>query len=125
MAVRAETFAAGSTRSRSPREGLLLFGGVQALAFISVLVPAGPQRPGWFIAALGLTACAAALQFVTPLRWVPRWFQVAALLFATAAIGCLIHSAATSTGLGSLLLLPLLVSALYGAPAGSFVLVPA
>jgi diguanylate cyclase (GGDEF)-like protein len=125
MAVRAETFAAGSTRSRSPREGLLLFGGVLALAFISVLVPAGPQRPGWFIAALGFTACAAVLQLAAPLRWAPRWFQVAALLFATAAIGCLIHSAATSTGLGSLLLLPLLFSAFYGAQAESYVLIPA
>ena len=38
---------------RSPREGLLLFWGIQALAFGSVLVPSGPLRPGWYFAALG------------------------------------------------------------------------
>jgi diguanylate cyclase (GGDEF)-like protein len=125
VALRAENFAVASTQSRSPREGLLLFGGVQVLALVSVVVPAGPQRPAWFIAALGLSACAAVLHFATPWRRVPRWFQVAPMLFATAAIGCLIHSATTSTGLGSLLLLPLLFSAFYGARWESYVLIPA
>lgn len=47
------------------------------------------------------------------------------LLVATAAIGCLIHSASTSTGLASLLLLPLMYSAFYGAEWESYPLIPA
>lgn len=47
------------------------------------------------------------------------------MLFATAGIACLIYSASTSTGLGSLLLLPLLFSAFYGPQWESYVLIPA
>ena len=103
--------AAGSTRLRIPREGLVLFWGIQALAFGSVLVPPGPQRPGWYFAALGFAAFVAVLWLATPWERVPRWLRVVPLLFATAGISCLMHSATTSTGLGTLLLLPLLFSA--------------
>lgn len=110
---------------RSPREGLILFWGIQALAFGSVLVPSGPQRPGWYFAALGFAGFVAVLWLGA--RWVrvPGWFRVVPLLFATAGIGCLMHAAATSTGLGSLLLLPLLFSAFYEEPWETWVLIPA
>ena len=95
------------------------------LAFLSVLFPVGPQRPEWFVAALGCLLCVALLRWVVPWARIPRWFRVVPMLFATAAIGCLIHSASTSTGLGSLLILPLLFSAFYGPLWKSYVLIPA
>jgi diguanylate cyclase (GGDEF)-like protein len=112
-------------RSRRPRDSLVLFGGLQILALVSVLIPTGPQRPGWYVAALLLTIAVAVLRWATPWRRVPTWFRAVPLLIATAAIGCLIHSASTSTGLGTLLLLPLLYSALYGARWELYVLIPA
>jgi diguanylate cyclase (GGDEF)-like protein len=95
------------------------------LAFLSVLVPAGPQRAGWFVAGVCLTGSVVVFRWATPWSRVPRWVRVIPLVLATAAIGCLIHSAATSTGLASLLLLPLLFSAFYGARWESYVLIPA
>jgi diguanylate cyclase (GGDEF)-like protein len=124
VAVRAQPVVV-SGQTRPPTEALLLFGGVQVLALLSVVIPAGPQRLGWFVAAWGLTLCVAVLGWGTPWASAPRWFRVVPLLLATAAIGCLIHSASTSTGLGSLLLLPLLFSAFYGDQWESYVLIPA
>ena len=49
----------------------------------------------------------AVLWLATPWARVPRWLRVVPLLFATAGIACLMHAATTSTGLGTLLLLPL------------------
>ena len=121
--MRAQPVAA-SGRTRPPTEALLLFGGILVLALLSVLIPGGPQRPAWFVAAWGLTACVAVLGWGTPWASAPRWFRVVPLLLATAAIGCLVHSASTSTGLGSLLLLPLLFSAFYGDRWESYVLIP-
>jgi diguanylate cyclase (GGDEF)-like protein len=118
------TSDAGSMRSRRPRQGLLLFGGLQVLALLSVLIPNGPQRFGWYLAAVGFTVLVALMWWATPWSRVPRWCRVVPLLVATAAIGCLIHSANTSTGLGSLLLLPLMFSAFYGAQWESYVLIP-
>ena len=117
--------AAGSIRSRRPRESLVLFGGLLLLALVSVLIPTGPQRPDWYVAALLLTVAVAVLRWATRWNRVPSWFRVVPLLIATVAIGCLIHSASTSTGLGTLLLLPLLYSALYGARWELYVLIPA
>ena len=114
-----------SWRSRIPRQGLVLFGGLQLLALVAVLVPNGPQRPLWYVAALVCTLLVAGLRWLTPWTSAPKWFQVIPLLVATAAIGCLIHSASTSVGLGSLLLLPLLYSAFYGAQWESYALIPA
>jgi diguanylate cyclase (GGDEF)-like protein len=119
------TFDAGSIRSRRPREGLVLFGGLQALALVSVLIPNGVQRWDWYVAAVGFSLSVAVMWLLTPWRRLPKWCRVVPLLVATAAIGCLIHSASTSTGLGSLLLLPLLYSAFYGALWESYVLIPA
>jgi diguanylate cyclase (GGDEF)-like protein len=103
----------------------VLFGGLQVLALASVLIPNGPQRAGWYVAAVVFTLAVAAMRLAMPWSRVPRWFRVVPLLIATAAIGCLIHSATTSTGLGSLLLLPLLYSAFYGAQWESYALIPA
>ena len=103
----------------------MLFGGLQALALVSVLIPNGVQRWDWYIAAIGFSLAVAAMWWLTPWRRLPTWCRVVPLLVATAAIGCLIHSASTSTGLGSLLLLPLLYSAFYGARWESYVLIPA
>jgi diguanylate cyclase (GGDEF)-like protein len=102
----------------------LLFWGIQGLAFLSVLIPSGPTRPVWYYAALGFTAAVAAVRAATPWAKVPQGFQVTPLLLATAGIGCLIFSAGKSTGLGSLLLLPLLFSAFYGQPWESYVVIP-
>ncbi len=115
---------AGLKEARSPQEGKLLFWGIQALAFLSVLIPSGPTRPEWYFAALGFTAAVALSRWATPWARVPARFQVIPLVLATAAIGCLIFSAGKTTGLGSLLLLPLLFSAFYGAPWESFVVIP-
>jgi diguanylate cyclase (GGDEF)-like protein len=111
--------------SRRPREGLLLFGGLQFLALVSVVFPDGPDRVDWYIAAVVFSILVAVLGWATPWSRAPRWLQVVPLLVATAAVGCLIHSAATSTGLGSLLLLPLLYSAFYGDEWEAYVLIPA
>jgi diguanylate cyclase (GGDEF)-like protein len=123
--VAAVDVAAGPAELRSPREGLVLFWGIQGLAFASMLVPPGPQRPEWYFAALGLTGLVAVLWLASLRPGVPRWFRVLPLLFATVAITCLMRSATTSTGLGSLLLLPLLFSAFYGEPWETCVLIPA
>jgi diguanylate cyclase (GGDEF)-like protein len=104
---------------------MVLFGGLQVLALASVLIPNGPLRPGWYLAAVLFSLLVATLRLAVPWNRVPGWFRVAPLVIATAAIGCLIHSATTSTGLGSLLLLPLLYSAFYGAQWESYVLIPA
>jgi diguanylate cyclase (GGDEF)-like protein len=120
-----QTVAPEPPELRRPHESLLLFWGIQGLAFASVLIPSGPQRPGWYVAALGFAAFVAVLRLATPWSRVPGWFRVVPLLFATLGIGCLIHSAASSTGLGSLLLLPVLFSAFYGAKWESYVLIPA
>jgi diguanylate cyclase (GGDEF)-like protein len=117
--------AAGTTSLRIPREGLVLFWGIQALAFGSVLLPPGPQRPGWYLAALGFAGFVAVLWLATPWPRVPRWLRVVPLLFATAGIACLMHAATTSTGLGTLLLLPLLFSAFYGEQWETWVVIPA
>ena len=118
-----ETFTVRSA-IRSPRQDLLLFGGVVVLAFLSVLFPAGPQRPEWFAAALCCMGCVAVLRWAVPWARVPRWFSVVPMLFAIAGIGCLIHSASSSTGLGSLLILPLLFSAFYSPRWESYALIP-
>jgi diguanylate cyclase (GGDEF)-like protein len=123
--VAADDVAAEPTELRSPREGLLLFWGIQALAFGSVLIPSGPLRPGWYFAALGFAGFVAFLSLLIPRLQLPHWFRVVPLLFATAGIVCLMRSASTSTGLGSLLLLPLLYSAFYGEPWECWVLIPA
>ncbi len=119
------TAAAPSRPARSPQEGRLLFWGILLLAFVSVLVPTGPARPEWFFLAIGLAAVVGLLRHFTPWSSVSERFHVVPLLFATAAIGCLIASAGKSTGLGSLVLLPLLFSAFYGVPWESYVVIPA
>lgn len=109
----------------NPRESRLPFAIVAALAFASVLFPSGPARVGWFLGALGLTALALAAQQV-PISWRRRnLVDVLTLLLVIAAIGCLTYSAGGSTGLLTLLLLPLVFSALYGQPWESAVIIPA
>src|SRR5579863_37035 len=117
--------ATAGWRASIQRDGLVLFAGLEVLALVSVVIPNGPERPAWYIAALVVTLSVAVLRWATPRRRVPRWFRVVPPLVATVAIGCLIHSASTSTGLGSLLLLPLLYSAFYSAEWESYVLIPA
>jgi len=94
-------------------------------AFASVLLPSGTPRLGWLLAAVVLTALVLVARQVSPWAGMPRALRVLPLLLATAAIGCLIYSAGRSTGLNSLLLLPLMFSAFYGERWESAVLIPA
>ena len=106
-------------------EGRLPFAVVMVFAFASVLIPSGTPRLGWVLAAMVLTALVLVARQLSPWRRMPRAVHVLPLILATAAIGCLIYSAGRSTGLNSLLLLPLMYSAFYGAPWESAVLIPA
>ncbi len=106
-------------------EGWLPFAVVMAFAFASVLLPSGTPRLGWLLAAVLLTALVLVARQLSPWTGMPRALRVLPLLLATAAIGCLIYSAGRSTGLNSLLLLPLMYSAFYGERWESAVLIPA
>jgi diguanylate cyclase (GGDEF)-like protein len=123
--VATDSATARTRRHSSPQEGRLLFWGIQGLAFVSVLVPSGPNRPAWYFAAVGFAVLVALTRWLVPWARVSPRVQVIPLLLATAGIGCLIYSAGQSTGLGSLLLLPLLFSAFYGTPWESFLVIPA
>lgn len=98
---------------------------VAALAFASVLFPSGPARMGWFLGALGLTVLGFAVQQVPISSPRQHLVDVLTLLLVIAAIGCLTYSAGGSTGLLTLLLLPLVFAALYGRPWESAVVIPA
>jgi diguanylate cyclase (GGDEF)-like protein len=120
-----EIAGAYSAAKRSPWLGGRLFLGILALAFLSVLVPSGPTRPPWYLAAFILVGLGIGARVLsTRPRTSPR-LLVVPLLLDTASIGCLIFSAGKATGLGSLLLLPLLFSAFYGKPSESFLIIPA
>ncbi len=95
------------------------------LAFVSVILPPGPTRVSWFLVALGLALVVAVSRWLVPWRRIPVRLKVLPLLADTALIACLIYSAGKSTGLGSLLLLPLLYSAFYGEPKESLLVIPA
>jgi hypothetical protein len=102
-----------------------LFWGILVLAFVSVILPPGPARISWFVAAVGLALLVAVCRWLVPWSRISARFKVVPLLLDTAAIACLIFSAGKATGLGSLLLLPLLYSAFYGAPKESLLVIPA
>jgi diguanylate cyclase (GGDEF)-like protein len=123
--VASEIANADPIEQRSPLQSSLLFWAILALAFLSALIPSGTQRPAWYLAALALVVGVGASRWLVPWSRVSRRLLVIPLLMDTAAIGCLIYSAGKSTGLGSLLLLPLLFSAFYGDPAESFLVIPA
>lgn len=78
-----------------------------------------------FIASVGIAGVLVAAQRLPAWRRRPDWASVVSLLPATAAIGMLIFSAGTITGLTALLLLPVFFSALYGRPWESLVVIPA
>jgi diguanylate cyclase (GGDEF)-like protein len=123
--VASETVGAGPTEEQSPWRSSGLFWGILVLAFLSVILPPGPTRMPWFLAALGLALIVAVTRSLVPWSGISARFKVVPLLLDTAMIGCLIFSAGKSTGLGSLLLLPLLYSAFYGAPKESLLVIPA
>ena len=110
---------------RSPWQGGLLFLGILALAFLSVLVPSGPTRPAWYIAAIILVTMGVGSRLLFTLARTSRRWLVVPLLLDTASIGCLIFSAGKTTGSSSMLLLPLLFSAFYGKPFESMLIIPA
>jgi diguanylate cyclase (GGDEF)-like protein len=123
--VASEIAAAGPAEGRSPWQSSVLFWAILALAFLSALIPSGTQRPVWYLAALALVVAVAVARWLVPWSHISRRWLVVPLLFDTAAIACLIYSAGKSTGLGSLLLLPLLFSAFYGDAVESFMVIPA
>jgi diguanylate cyclase (GGDEF)-like protein len=123
--VASEIAAAGPTGIRTPWLSNLLFLGIVALAFLSVLVPSGPTRPAWYLTAFILLVAGLGSRWVVTSSRSSRRLLVIPLLFDTASIGCLIFSAGKTTGLGSLLLLPLLFTAFYGEPFESFLIIPA
>ncbi|HEY6470749.1 MAG TPA: sensor domain-containing diguanylate cyclase [Candidatus Dormibacteraeota bacterium] len=120
-----ETVAAGASNAQSPWRSSGLFWGILALAFLSVILPPGPTRMPWFLAALSLAIVVALGRLMVPWSRISPRFKVIPLLLDTALIGCLIFSAGKATGLGSLLLLPLLYSAFYGSPKESLLVIPA
>ena len=113
------------TAARNPHDGRLPFAIVTVFAFASVLLPSGAPRLGWFLAAVALMALVLAARQLTGWVRAPRFLRPLPLLLATAMIGCLIYSAGKTTGLTSLLLLPLMYSAFYEEPWESIVLIPA
>jgi diguanylate cyclase (GGDEF)-like protein len=123
--VRTSFLARSSAKTGDTQPTPLPFAIVAVFAFASVLFPSGPARVGWFLAALGLVLLSAGTLGLSGWSRAPRALDVAPPLLAVAAIGCLAYSAGTSTGLLSLLLLPLIFSALYGKPWESFVIIPA
>ncbi|MGA7987060.1 MAG: GGDEF domain-containing protein [Candidatus Dormiibacterota bacterium] len=120
-----EIAAAASTAKRPRWPSGVLFLGILALAFLSVLVPSGPTRPPWYVAALILVAVGVGTRAVLTLARSPRGLLVVPLLLDTASIGCLVFSAGKTTGLTPMLLLPLLFSAFYGEPFESLLIIPA
>ncbi len=80
---------------------------------------------GWFLGALGLTALGVAVQQMPISSRRQHLVDVLTLVLVIAAIGCLTHSAGGSNGLLTLLLLPLVFSALYGKPWESAIVIPA
>ena len=119
------TVAAGTPAGQSPWRSSGLFWGILALAFLSVILPPGPTRMPYFLAALALSIIVAASRWLVPWDRISDRFKIVPLLLDTALITCLSFSAGKATGLGSLLLLPLLYSAFYGAPKESLVVIPA
>jgi diguanylate cyclase (GGDEF)-like protein len=110
---------------QSPWRSSGLFWGILGLAFLSVILPPGPTRMAWFVAALGLALLVALGRWLVPWSQISPRFKVVPLLVDTALISCLIFSAGKATGLGSLLLLPLLYTAFYGRPKESLLVIPA
>lgn len=107
------------------RQVIWPFAAIMAVAVGSILLPPGPGRPAFFLAALGTTGVLIAVQSLPAWRQRPPWASAAPLIPAVAAIGMLIFSAGTITGLTALLLLPVFFSALYGRPRESFVAIGA
>ena len=114
-----------SSAAPDAHEGRLPFAVVMVFAFASVLLPSGTPRLGWLLAAVVLTALVLVARQLGASTRMPRGLRVLPLVLATAAIGCLIYSAGRSTGLNSLLFLPLMFSAFYGERWESGVLIPA
>jgi diguanylate cyclase (GGDEF)-like protein len=123
--VASEQAAVDPPGKLGPWQSSRLFWCILALAFLSVLIPSGPSRPVAYVAGIVLLAGVAAARWWMPWSRISRRALVLPLLLDTAAITCLIYSAGKSTGLGSLLLLPLLYSAFYGVPAESWLVIPA
>jgi hypothetical protein len=86
-------------------------------------VPRTSQTRYIFVVALGIGGLLAAAHWLPAWNRPPEWASGALLIPATAAIGMLIISAGTITGLTALLL-PVVFSALYGKPRESLVVIP-
>ncbi len=123
--MRSSFLTRGPATTGNTQPTRLPFAIVAVFAFASVLLPSGPDRVGWFLAALGLVLLSAATLVLSNSKRAPLALDVAPPLLAIASIGCLAYSAGSSTGLLSLLLLPLIFSALYGRPWESVVIIPA
>jgi diguanylate cyclase (GGDEF)-like protein len=101
------------------------FAAIAAVAVGSILLPPGPARPAFFVAALGVTAVLIAAGWLPAWRRRPAWASLAPLILGVAAIGMLIFSAGTVTGLTALLLLPVFYCALYGRLSDSLAVIAA
>lgn len=105
------------------RQRLLPFAAIASVAVVSILLPPGPARPGFLYGALAVAGLVIAAERLPVWRRRPRWASEAPLVPAVAAIGMLIFSAGTITGLTALLLLPVFYCALNGRPRESFVVI--
>ena len=93
----AEIVAADAPEEQSPWRSSGLFWGILALAFLSVILPPGPARVPWFLAALALSIVVALSRWLVPWTRISVRFKIVPLLLDTALIGCLVFSAGRST----------------------------
>jgi hypothetical protein len=96
------------------RQAVLPFAAIAAVAVGSILLPPGPARPVFLIAALVVSGFLTGAEWLPAWRRRPQWASRAPVIPAVVAIGMLIFSAGTTTGLTALLLLPVFYCALYG-----------
>lgn len=106
------------------RQAVLPFAAIAAVAVGSILLPPGPAHPVFFLAALGVGGVLIGAEWLPAWRRRADWAAGAPLIPCVAAIGMLIFSAGTITGLTALLLLPVFYCALYGRLRESFVVIP-
>jgi signal transduction histidine kinase len=106
------------------RARVLPFAVVAVVAEVSVLLPPGPQSwPAFIVSAVLLVAVGAA--FALPWARLPGWMPVLVPLAYTGSVLALILADGTASGVGVVILIPLIWTALFHRPWESFCVVGA
>jgi signal transduction histidine kinase len=106
------------------RARVLPFAVVAVVAELSVLLPPGPQSwPAFIVSAVLLVVVAAA--FALPWERLPGWMPVLVPLAYTGSVLALILADGTASGVGVVVLIPLIWTALFHRPWESFCIVAA